>query len=102
MFLKSPDGRGIDCALLINDQIKLLNYDFIFVNIPNEKRTTRDILFAKLKLNDKIINVFVNHWLSRFGGQKNQIIKEFLLQIRFETISTLTFPKRLYFNNGRF
>ena len=46
----SPDGRGIDCALLINNQIKLLNYDFIFVNNPNAKRATRDILFARIKI----------------------------------------------------
>ena len=25
----SPDSRGIDCALLYNDKIELLNYDFI-------------------------------------------------------------------------
>lgn len=71
----SPDGRGIDCALLINNQIKLLNYDFIFVNNPNAKRATRDILFAKLKLSENIINVFVNHWPSRWGGQKESNYK---------------------------
>tara|TARA_Y100001978_G_scaffold43082_1_gene38397 strand:- start:15113 stop:16117 length:1005 start_codon:yes stop_codon:yes gene_type:complete len=65
----SPDGRGIDCALLYNDQIQLLSYDFIFVNNPKAKRATRDIVYAKLKLSDKIINVFVNHWPSRWGGQ---------------------------------
>jgi len=71
----SPDGRGIDCALLYKNQIKLLNNDFIFVNNPNAKRATRDILFAELKLGDKIINVFVNHWPSRWGGQEESNYK---------------------------
>ena len=66
----SPDGRGIDCALLYNNQIQLLNYDFILVNNPNAQRSTRDILYAKLKLHDKTVNVFVNHWPSRWGGQE--------------------------------
>ncbi len=66
----SPDSRGIDCALLYNDKIQLLNYDFIFIDNPNVKRATRDILHAKLKISDMIFNVFVNHWPSRWGGQK--------------------------------
>ena len=71
----SPDSRGIDCALLYNDKIELLNYDFIFVNNPNVKRATRDILYAKLKISDKIFNVFVNHWPSRWGGQEESNYK---------------------------
>ena len=66
----SPDSRGIDCALLYNDKIQLLNYDFIFIDNPSVKRATRDILHAKLKISDMIFNVFVNHWPSRWGGQK--------------------------------
>lgn len=71
----SPDSRGIDCALLYNDKIQLLNYDFIFVKNPNVKRATRDILYAKLKISDKIFNIFVNHWPSRWGGQEESNYK---------------------------
>ncbi len=65
----SPDGRGIDCALLFNSRFKLLRHDFIQIDIPNEIKSTRDIVFAKLKLNNIVINIFVNHWPSRWGGQ---------------------------------
>lgn len=65
----SPDGRGIDCALLFNSRFELLRHDFIQIDNPNEIKSTRDIVFAKLKLNNRVINFFVNHWPSRWGGQ---------------------------------
>jgi predicted extracellular nuclease len=65
----SPDNRGIDCALIFNSKFKILKKDFIVIENPAENRPTRDIVFVKLKLKDKIINIFVNHWPSRWGGQ---------------------------------
>tara|TARA_B100001758_G_C18409374_1_gene614498 strand:- start:726 stop:1727 length:1002 start_codon:yes stop_codon:yes gene_type:complete len=65
----SPDGRGIDCALLFNNKFKLIEKDFIVIENPSISRPTRDIVYVKLNLYDKIINVFVNHWPSRWGGQ---------------------------------
>ena len=67
---QSPDGRGIDCALLVDEKFEVLNSDFIKINNPTESRTTRDIVFGKLKFKNQIINVFVNHWPSRWGGQE--------------------------------
>ena len=67
---ESPDYRGIDCALLFNNKFKLLKHDFIEVNLTNNQRPTRDIVYAQLQFHDMIINVFVNHWPSRWGGQK--------------------------------
>ena len=64
-----PDSRGIDCALLFSNKFKLLKYDFISIKNSNEKRPTRDIVYVKLAFKDEIINVFVNHWPSRWGGQ---------------------------------
>ena len=61
--------------MLYNEKIQLLNYDFIFINNPNVKRATRDILYAKLKIRDNIVNVFVNHWPSRWGGQEESNYK---------------------------
>ncbi|MBF26159.1 MAG: endonuclease [Flavobacteriales bacterium] len=66
----SPDSRGIDCALLFDDNFELINYDFIEIKIPQAKRPTRDIVYAQLKIENEIINIFVNHWPSRWGGQK--------------------------------
>ncbi len=68
---ESPDKRGIDVALLYRkEKFKLINYQAIPVHFPFDKRTTRDILYAKgtLKSGDTI-HVFVNHWPSRWGGQ---------------------------------
>ena len=67
---QSPDGRGIDCALLVNRKFEVLQNDFIQINNPKESRTTRDIVYSKLKFKNQIINVFVNHWPSRWGGQE--------------------------------
>ena len=67
---QSPDGRGIDCALLVNRKFEVLQNDFIQINNPKESRTTRDIVYSKLKFKNQIFNVFVNHWPSRWGGQE--------------------------------
>lgn len=67
---QSPDGRGIDCALLVDEKFEVLNSDFIKINNPKESRATREIVFGKLKFKNQIINVFVNHWPSRWGGQE--------------------------------
>ena len=83
----SPDNRGIDCALLFNNKFKLLEKEFIKIENPTEKRPTRDIVYVKLQLQDKVINIFVNHWPSRWGGQEKsnhkrvfvaEVLKDFI------------------------
>ncbi len=69
---ESPDGRGIDVALLYNP--KLINpyhTSFIEVNIGEEERPTRDILRADMMdhTRDSLI-IYVNHWPSRWGGKE--------------------------------
>ena len=66
----SPDKRGIDCALLINNNLEIIEKDFIKILNPDSKKPTRDIVYAKLKYNEIIFNIFVNHWPSRWGGQE--------------------------------
>ena len=66
---EGPDGRGIDCALLFDNQFELLEHDFIEVKNP-DSRATRDIVFVKLKFENELFNIFVNHWPSRWGGQQ--------------------------------
>ena len=67
---ESPDQRGIDCALLIDENFELLTQDFIHIQIPGATKATRDIVYARIKIENEILNVFVNHWPSRWGGQK--------------------------------
>ena len=67
---ESLDSRGIDCAILVSKKYQILKTDFIAINNPNESRKTRDIVYCRLRLEDQIVNVFVNHWPSRWGGQE--------------------------------
>ena len=66
----SPDRRGIDCALIISSKFQILKKDFILIDNPDVNSKTRDIVFVKLKFKHHIINIFVNHWPSRWGGQE--------------------------------
>ena len=40
----SPDKRGIDCALIFDENFELIMTDFIEVVIPESKKPTRDII----------------------------------------------------------
>ena len=66
----SPDRRGIDCALLFSSRFQLLHKDFITIDNPDQNSKTRDIVFVKLKYRNYIMNIFINHWPSRWGGQE--------------------------------
>jgi hypothetical protein len=68
----SPDPRGIDVGLLyLPDKIKYLKSEFIEINFPNHpEKKTRDILYFKCLVNGDTLNIFINHWPSRKGGQK--------------------------------
>ncbi|MFC2096143.1 hypothetical protein ACFLQ3_00415 [Bacteroidota bacterium] len=69
---ESPDRRGIDVGLLYRKELfKPISYEAIPVNFPNNPESkTRDILYVKgiAKKNDTL-NIFINHWPSRWGGQ---------------------------------
>ena len=67
---ESPDKRGIDCALLFDENFSLLESEWLTIKIPGATRPTRDIVYTKLKMRDNIIHVFVNHWPSRYGGKE--------------------------------
>ena len=69
---ESPDPRGIDCALFYrSDYLKCIGEQFIRVRFSDNRKRTRDILYARLcTRNNDTIHVFVNHWPSRVGGQK--------------------------------
>ncbi len=73
---EGEDRRGIDVALAYStDKLQLINSDAIKVRSPDNKYfKTRDILYAKFydRKNDTI-HCFVNHWSSRYGGEKETI-----------------------------
>lgn len=68
----SPDERGIDTALLYNEEhFSVLYSEPIPLKVYNEDGVidrTRDILYVKGMLNGELTHVFVNHWPSRRQG----------------------------------
>jgi len=70
---ESPDKRGIDCALVYQkNAFKYLKHETINIEFPWEKKyKTRDILYVQGLVGRKdTLNIFVNHWPSRRGGQE--------------------------------
>jgi predicted extracellular nuclease len=70
---ESPDIRGIDCALLYKmEEFRVLASEAIPVVFPfDSAETTRDILHVEGKTTDnETLHLFINHWSSRYGGEK--------------------------------
>ncbi len=70
---ESPDERGIDVALLYQPDIYTpVQTHFIRVQFPSDpENPTRDILYSKgLVYGKDTIHIFVNHWVSRYGGKE--------------------------------
>ena len=69
---ESPDRRGIDVGLLYRKEFfQPLYYEAIPINFPdNPESKTRDILYVRgIAKNSDTLNIFINHWPSRWGGQ---------------------------------
>mgnify|MGYP001812536769 CR=1 FL=1 len=71
---ESPDGRGIDVALLYQKKLFVPLYTSshelkIFDDINNKPIRTRDQLLVSGKLEGEMIHLIVNHWPSRRGGE---------------------------------
>ena len=77
---ESPDLRGIDVALLYrSDYLKCIKKQFIRVRFADNRKRTRDILYATLlAVNGDTLHIFVNHWPSRVGGQKQSEMNRML------------------------
>jgi Endonuclease/Exonuclease/phosphatase family len=74
----SPDVRGIDVALLyLPDSFRPIDTSFIPVTgLKSEDDPTRDILYVKGIIRSRdTVNVFVNHWPSRYPGQAETLHK---------------------------
>lgn len=67
----SPDKRGIDVGLIYRrDRFTPLKKASYPVVIPGSDKPTRDILYVQGQLPNKAkLNILVNHWPSRSGGQ---------------------------------
>jgi predicted extracellular nuclease len=69
----SRDLRGVDVGLLYNPKyFRVLNSKKLFVALDEngEPVYTRDILYVQGIMDGDTINVFVNHWPSRRGGEE--------------------------------
>lgn len=68
----SPDGRGIDVALLYDSsKITIDHQSYIRSKLPSGDRpNTRLILYARGIQDDDTLHFFVNHWPSRYGGKE--------------------------------
>lgn len=93
---ESPDARGIDVALLYNPATVSV-IDTSFINISpagNDAFLTREILYAMLEVfSGDTLHVFVNHWPSRYGGEKasrpKRIIAANILKHATDSLLTL-------------
>lgn len=73
----SKDFRGVDVALLYNPKyFKVISSKPLFVKLPTgakESIFTRDILWVTGYLYGEQVDIFVNHWPSRSGGEKRSM-----------------------------
>lgn len=76
VHFNSPDGRGIDVALLYKPNMFIpFHSENISVKDPEDEGfKTRDILYVKGLFAGDTLNVFVNHWPSRRGGKEDKRI----------------------------
>ena len=68
---ESPDIRGIDVALLYRRKAfeEISHKAFPVIDSLDKKFKTRDILYVKgIAESTDTLNIFVNHWSSRIGG----------------------------------
>lgn len=93
----SRDLRGVDVGLLYNPKyFKLLSSRKLFVALDEngEPIYTRDILYVRGIMDGDTINIFVNHWPSRRGGEERsaprraaaaKVVKTYIDSIQMET-----------------
>ena len=71
--IDSPDNRGIDASLIFDrTKLEIDTIIALHVTLP-DKWPTRDVLWVRLILKSNMkdtLNVFVNHWPSRIGGEE--------------------------------
>ena len=72
---ESPDKRGIDNALMYDENRFLVLESRPIPNILKNGNKVRDILYVKGEYRNKILHLFINHWPSNYGGKERAIPK---------------------------
>lgn len=79
IHFEGPDHRGIDVAALYNPKLFTLQsvrvYPFAKPDMPDYH--TRDQLVVSGLLAGEPFSMIVNHWPSRYGGEKSSALREF-------------------------
>ena len=71
----SPDNRGIDNALMYDeDRFSIISSRAIENRLENGGNT-RDILYVEGEYQNRALHLFVNHWPSNYGGRDKAIPK---------------------------
>lgn len=79
----SPDKRGVDVALLYNPSVFKVTSSKVYpYNLPDKPYfKTRDQLLVSGTIAGEPVHVIVNHWPSRYGGNKSSYLREFAASI---------------------
>lgn len=79
----SPDRRGIDVALLYNPKLYRVTSSRVYpYHYPTDSTfRTRDQLLVSGILAGEPFHVIVNHWPSRYGGDKSSVFREYAASI---------------------
>ena len=108
ILIEGPDQRGIDVALLYSKKrFKVISASSYNVDLGVANRPTRDILHVrgKFKSGGPTLNVFVNHWPSRYGGaeksEPKRIAAAEVLKTKTDSIAKVH-PKELIVCMGDF
>ena len=94
------DKRGIDVAMVYCiDKLQLVYSEPVKVRNPKNKNfKTRDILYAKFfDRRGDTLHVFVNHWPSRYGGERETIkLRELAAKtLRHKVDSLIALPQTI-------
>ena len=72
---ESPDNRGIDNALLYDEnRFSIISSKAISNTLKNGTKT-RDILYVSGKYQNTVLHIYINHWPSNYGGKEKAIPK---------------------------
>ena len=71
----SPDRRGIDVAFIYDPKYFTVLHERIYpLHDPTDSLfRTRDVLLVTGLMDGDTLNILVNHWPSRFGGEKRSL-----------------------------
>lgn len=89
----SPDKRGIDVGLLYNPQfftVKSSKAHPLLIEIEGSRKYTRDVLLVTGMTAGEEINILVNHWPSRSGGEKRSApLRKAAAELNLQIIDSL-------------